>query len=184
MSFAPARAPRAAQLHVAALACGCGALAFKPLSYWSIGILISVGLVAWLGFTSVGMRETPFHPWVAAATGVAGILVFMAVRLTEEGFGVRLTTLGVAGILLAGVAEEAFFRGYMHAWLRRTGVGVLATAAVTTALFALIHVPTYGIWVLPIDLAAGAIFAWQREVSGTWMVPAFTHSIANLMQLG
>jgi CAAX prenyl protease-like protein len=48
-------------------------------------------------------------------------------------------------------------------------------------LFALVHVPVYGISALPVDLGAGALFGWQRAVSGSWSAPAATHVFANLM---
>jgi hypothetical protein len=35
--------------------------------------------------------------------------------------------------------------------------------------------------VLPLDLAAGLIFGWQRRATGSWTAPAATHVIANLL---
>ena len=37
----------------------------------------------------------------------------------------------------------------------------------SAAAFALVHLTTYGAWVLPLDFAIGLLFAWQRETSGT-----------------
>jgi hypothetical protein len=45
----------------------------------------------------------------------------------------------------------------------------------------LVHVTTYGWWVVPLDVAVGLLFGWQRETSGTWLSPAATHVIANLL---
>ena len=79
---------------------------------------------------------------------------------------------------LAAVAEEA--------WFRRVCFGLLAPAgpvvaiAGSTVLFAAVHVAIYGFWVVPVDLAAGALLGWQRAVTGSWTVPAATHVIANL----
>ena len=56
-------------------------------------------------------------------------------------------------------------------------------SAGTAVLFALVHVATYGLWVLPVDLAAGALLGWQRHVTGSWTVPAYTHVIANVLVL-
>jgi membrane protease YdiL (CAAX protease family) len=48
-------------------------------------------------------------------------------------------------------------------------------------LFALVHLPFYGMAAFPVDLGAGLLFGWQRWSSGTWTVPAATHAAANLM---
>jgi membrane protease YdiL (CAAX protease family) len=42
-------------------------------------------------------------------------------------------------------------------------------------------VTVYGWWVLPIDIAAGLVLAWQRWATGSWKVPAVTHVLANLL---
>ena len=51
----------------------------------------------------------------------------------------------------------------------------------SAVLFAAVHVTVYGLWVLPLDLAAGLLFGWQRQVTGSWAVPAATHAVANLL---
>jgi membrane protease YdiL (CAAX protease family) len=47
----------------------------------------------------------------------------------------------------------------------------------------LVHVSLYGAWVLPLDLAAGLVLAWQRWATGSWAVPAATHVLGNLLVL-
>jgi membrane protease YdiL (CAAX protease family) len=81
--------------------------------------------------------------------------------------------------LLAAVAEEALFRGALYGLLERRG----AVVAVGTSalLFALVHVPSYGLAAMPVDLCAGLLFGWQRWASGRWTVPAATHAAANLL---
>jgi membrane protease YdiL (CAAX protease family) len=80
---------------------------------------------------------------------------------------------------LAAVAEEALFRRVAYARLRPYGV---AAAVIGSALlFGLLHVPLYGVAVLPVDLGAGLLLSWQRWASGTWTVPAATHAAANLV---
>ena len=51
----------------------------------------------------------------------------------------------------------------------------------SAVLFALVHVTVYGLWVFPLDLAAGLVFGWQRWVSGSWRPSAVTHVVANLL---
>jgi membrane protease YdiL (CAAX protease family) len=81
--------------------------------------------------------------------------------------------------LLAAVAEEALFRRVAYAELARWG----AVAAVlgSALLFAVIHVPLYGLAAFPVDLGAGLVFGWQRWATGSWVASAGTHAAANLV---
>ena len=87
----------------------------------------------------------------------------------------------VAANILAAVAEEAWFRRVCFGLLAPAG-SIIAVAGSTT-LFALVHVSTYGFWILPLDLAAGALLGWQRAVSGSWGASAVTHAIGNVLVL-
>jgi membrane protease YdiL (CAAX protease family) len=80
---------------------------------------------------------------------------------------------------LAAVAEEAFFRRFLFGRLVRHGVAVAVGGS--AVLFALVHVPAYGLPVLWVDLGAGLLLSWQRWASGRWTVPAATHALANLI---
>ncbi|MCI0637076.1 MAG: CPBP family intramembrane metalloprotease [Actinobacteria bacterium] len=80
--------------------------------------------------------------------------------------------------LLAAVSEEALFRRVAYAKLERFGPA--AAIVGTAALFALVHLPAYGVAALPVDLCAGVLFGWQRWASGHWTAPAATHAAANL----
>jgi membrane protease YdiL (CAAX protease family) len=81
--------------------------------------------------------------------------------------------------LLAAVAEEALFRRVAYAELARWGPVVAVVGA--AALFAMVHVPLYGVAALPVDLGAGLVFGWQRWATGSWTVPAATHGLANVV---
>lgn len=81
--------------------------------------------------------------------------------------------------LLAAVAEEALFRRAAYGALQRHGA--LVAVGVTALAFALVHVPLYGVAVLPVDLGAGLLLSWQRWAAGTWTVPAATHGAANVL---
>jgi membrane protease YdiL (CAAX protease family) len=82
---------------------------------------------------------------------------------------------------LAAVAEEAFFRRLLYGLLLPAGTGVAVDG--TAVAFAVAHVTVWGIWVLPLDLAAGLLLSWQRAASGRWWVPAVTHVVANALAL-
>ncbi|MDQ4091048.1 MAG: CPBP family intramembrane metalloprotease, partial [Actinomycetota bacterium] len=83
---------------------------------------------------------------------------------------------------LAAVAEEAFFRRYLYGLVDERW-GSTAAVLVTAGAFALVHVTVWGLWVLPLDLAAGLVLSWQRAATGRWSVPAATHVVANSLAL-
>jgi membrane protease YdiL (CAAX protease family) len=179
-------APRAAVLVVAG---GCAALTARPLLLdLAGGRPASVLTVLFLGLLAVSLV------WPAAAGAATtipgrrglpvlalGIGAFALGRVLVAGAPppAAATALVVGLNTLAAVAEEAFFRRLVYGALLAAGPG---TAVVGSAvLFAAVHVTVYGAWVLPLDLAAGLIFGWQRQASGSWVVPAATHAVANLL---
>jgi membrane protease YdiL (CAAX protease family) len=82
-------------------------------------------------------------------------------------------------VLLGAVAEEALFRRVAFAALEPAGAAI--AIGITSLLFAAIHLPLYGVAAFPVDLGAGLLLGWQRWASGTWTVPAATHSAANIL---
>jgi membrane protease YdiL (CAAX protease family) len=110
-----------------------------------------------------------------------GLGAFVVARLVAGGGAARPLTGRVLALdALAAVAEEAFFRRFLFGALARVGGPVLAVGGSAVA-FALVHVTVWGLWVLPVDLAAGLLLGWQRRASGTWTVPAVTHVVANVL---
>jgi membrane protease YdiL (CAAX protease family) len=118
---------------------------------------------------------------LAPAAGLAIGLAAVGVATWVSGPLVHLpfSTWALPLSVLAAVAEEALFRRVAYAWLERWGAPVAVMGS--AALFALMHAPLYGAAVFPVDLGAGLLFAWQRWATGTWTVPAATHSAANLL---
>jgi membrane protease YdiL (CAAX protease family) len=110
-----------------------------------------------------------------------GIGAFAVGRLLSAGTPAPLeATAFVIGLnTLAALAEEAFFRRLVYGALLAGGPAVAVVGS--AVLFAAVHVTVYGAWVLPLDLAAGLLFGWQRHATGSWIVPAATHSVANLL---
>lgn len=120
---------------------------------------------------------THLHPGVVLAVGLAAV----ALALATGGRPVPapLIAWALPLTLLAAVAEEALFRRAMYGALERRGAVV--AIGVTALAFALVHVPIYGVAVLPVDLGAGLLLSWQRWASGSWTVPAATHAAANVL---
>jgi membrane protease YdiL (CAAX protease family) len=105
---------------------------------------------------------------VAAAGVVAGPLADRRVGAAAAGLA-----------LLAAVAEEALFRRVLYDRLLR--FGVVAAVTGSAVVFALVHLPAYGLAAMPVDLGAALLLSWQRYASGRWTVPAVTHAVANLL---
>jgi hypothetical protein len=184
----PAQAAVPAVTAVAIVA-GCTALALRPLLWRAAanpdGALVALFLAllaagVWLPVPGGGRPGRIGRPVVLPLT--AGAAAFAVARVVGGGRGPaggfwKLLVLNG----LAAVAEEAFFRRLVYGALLAGGPGV--AVAGSAVLFALVHVTTYGFWVLPLDLAAGVLLGWQRAVSGRWTVPAFTHVVANALVL-
>jgi Type II CAAX prenyl endopeptidase Rce1-like len=183
-------APKTTLLVGVLAALGCGLLAARPavlasarqpviaLGLVFAGLLIAGALVPLPTVSSPIKRSSR----VTAVTIVIGVGAFGAARLLAGGHApARLTVPVVLANTLAAVAEEA--------WFRRVCFGLLAPAGSVIAvggsalLFASVHVATYGFWILPLDLAAGALLGWQRAVSGSWGATAVTHAVANVFVL-
>jgi membrane protease YdiL (CAAX protease family) len=172
----------------AVVAAGLGFLLLRPqLAALPQGrALLAVGYLA-LGLAAVRASAPPRAarasggplPWpLALGLGLAAVAaVAVAIRPVPAGLA------GAAAVLLtlaAAVAEEALFRQALYRWLAARGGAVLAVAG-GALLFALVHVPFYGMAAFPVDLGAGLLFGWQRWSSGRWSVPAATHAAANLL---
>ena len=181
----PVRAPRAAVLAVAA---GCGVLTARPLLVGLAGagpgpVLVSL----FLALLAVGLLWPASGEARAAGRAVPVLLLglgaFALGRVLAAGSPAPAappaTAFVVAVNMLAAVAEEAFFRRLVYGALLAGG----PTAALvgSSVLFAAVHVTVYGLWVLPLDLAAGLLLGWQRQATGSWLVPAVTHAFANLL---
>jgi membrane protease YdiL (CAAX protease family) len=145
---------------------------------------IPVRRAAGLGRSSdrqgTGSRPSPGTRGRALAVLLLGLAVVAAAALLAgpvPPLPAGATALALS--LLAAIAEEALFRGALYGLLQRRGAVVAVVAS--AVLFALVHVPSYGLAAVPVDLGAGLLFGWQRWASGRWTVPAATHAAANLL---
>jgi len=85
----------------------------------------------------------------------------------------------LVGALVAPIAEEAFFRGYLFAGLRRH-VGFRQAVLVSAGLFALVHMlPTS--W--PPIFMLGVLFALLYEQTGSIWPAVIVHALMNTLAL-
>lgn len=162
-----------------AVAGGTLALVARAPSPFAVFVTAAVGAVGGLvAVGSAGAEVVARLRWlVVVAVGTMPFVAASALIMSNP--LPRAALVAIISSVVAAVAEEVFFRRLVYGWLERWGVA-LAIAG-SAALFALIHVPVYGVGVLPLDFAAGLIFAWQRRATGGWTAPAATHVIANLL---
>ncbi|RME41243.1 MAG: CPBP family intramembrane metalloprotease [Caldilineae bacterium] len=173
-----------------------------------LGLLVSGGeallvLPAWwlsvrkygLGWSALGLR-----PFQAAALGM-GCALMLGSFLFNFVYGLFLGLfhlqmqmdltpvfaelsepwlLLVGGAVVAPVAEEIFFRGFVFGGLRPR-YGWRKAAVVSAALFALLHLTPTAI--LPIFLL-GLIFAYLYQMSGSLWPSILMHMLTNGIALG
>jgi membrane protease YdiL (CAAX protease family) len=129
-----------------------------------------------------GLRVPALSGRVLAIGGVAAAVLVVPALLRVGVHGSlpvadfpawALLTVAVAG------AEEAFLRGVVYDAVRRRH-GVDAAILVAAALFALLHLPFYGVHALPLDFAVGIALGVTRLVAGSWAAPAVAHVGADL----
>ena len=146
------------------------------------GLLFGLALllVAGLG----GLRPA-LPPRQALTVGLIGGLGLVAVTLLVR-WPAQALPLGHAAPFLPWVgvtalvatSEELLLRGALWRWAAASGGDVVALI-VTSALFALIHVPIYGVSVVPLDLGVGLFFGGLRLWSGGPAAPALAHVLAD-----
>jgi membrane protease YdiL (CAAX protease family) len=147
----------------------------------SVGAAFGAGLLA-IAIVA-GWRPGAFR-WPSIPAGLlgGGVLVLLAfiTRPVPQLWVPAAPFLPWATItILVAAAEEAILRGVV--WDRITQRnGALVALLVTTVVFALIHVPVYGLQVLPLDLGVGLLFGGLRLATGGVAAPAIAHSLADL----
>jgi membrane protease YdiL (CAAX protease family) len=141
---------------------------------------VAVGVLGVVGTIRKPSAEQPSRARIATVT-LIGVAAVAAVRFLAPPLHARYTGLAFAANIAAAVAEEAFFRRFVYGWLAARSETLAIVGA--AALFAVIHIPVWGVGVLPIDFAAGLMLGWQRREACTWLSPAVTHVFANIVQM-
>jgi membrane protease YdiL (CAAX protease family) len=139
-------------------------------------------LAIWLGGRLA--RPAGSDGWAvpqAAALGTAvGALLLAPVALSTPPSGRALHDLlpWASGTALVATLEESVVRGRLQQlWTVTVGV---APALVGSALvFALMHLPAYGLAAQPVDFAVGLTLAGLRQVTGRVCACALAHTVAD-----
>ena len=165
--------PRTSAAAAVVVALGCGALAARPAVLSGAERPAAVLVVLFLVLLAVGALfplprvDSPLRvSRDVGPTVVAGARCVRVRRRSSARGRPRARRCSAVPVVLANalaaVAEEAWFRRLCFGLLAPVGTGVVIVGS--TVLFVLVHVSIYGFWILPLDLAAGALFGWQRGV--------------------
>lgn len=170
----------------------------------AVGLLFGLGLVVvgvggarvaglrLAGGTLEGARlEGVRAPARDAAVGLAGGLALIGLALVARA-AVGSSPGPLAGLgpasafgpwlvatIVVALAEELILRGVLFTVLDRLG-GAGPAVVVTSAVFALMHVPVYGWHVVPLDLGVGIFLGGLRLATGRWVAPGIAHVVADL----
>jgi membrane protease YdiL (CAAX protease family) len=183
-------------VEIGLLAIGLGAIALARLAATRAGLdALAVGAAFGAALVALGL-----------ASGAARRLGPIAAKhlALGAGFGLALVAATVAGAAIGGAAlvpglgrpaapfapwaaitvvvavgEEVILRGALFDRIRRVR-GPLAAVLLTSAAFAVMHVPLYGWHVVPLDLAVGIGLGGLRIATRGIVAPAIAHAVAGL----
>lgn len=160
------------------LAGGRAAAASAPAAVLFAAVLAAVAVAA-------GVRTGRVRP-AAVAIGAAGGATLVAVSLIglpAVRFGPRAGTevlvWWVPLVTVVAATEEVVLRGVLHDALRPRGGTVIAIAA-GAAIFALIHLPLYGMTALPVDACVGVFLGCLRVLGRGVTAPLVAHVVADV----
>ncbi len=136
-----------------------------------VGCTMSVALL----MASYAVRV--LYALVALAFGVQLSPQAVLMRLQTQGIGFVLTL--IAAAVVAPIAEEIFFRGFMYGGLRKR-IGVVAAMLVSTIFFTALHL-TVELFV-PIFFL-GLFLAWLYEYTGSLYPGMLLHAANNAISL-
>lgn len=141
-----------------------------PVAGWSValallftGLFISYAVIIAWGLILIQFDMRP-QPNIFPTVFGTGRLVFVMVY--------------VAGAIVAPLAEEVFFRGFLFNGLRQ--FGLLVAYGVSAGVFALVHfTPT----ALPALFGLGIVLAWLYNRTESVWPPIFLHTFVNSLTL-
>jgi membrane protease YdiL (CAAX protease family) len=129
-----------------------------------IGILLAIDAVVWVVSRLTGIDD-----------GMAATLeMYRGARAAGT-----LVLLWIAVMVVAPVAEELVFRGFLFRGLSVSRLGVAGTVVITAAVWAVLHVQYTWLGIASV-FAYGLVFGWLRW-RGSISVPMLLHFINNIV---
>lgn len=160
----------------------------KPVG--SIVLLLLAGSLGLSRRDLLGLRP-PTLPQTLFWTAMMGLLLggypYLARRIglvpeSEHRFAVSFPVFWLAAIVAAPLYEELLFRGLLLEGLRRSRLGPWLALAVTSVLFAEIHVP-HSAYAFVSLLASGLLFGAARLATGSLYLVIGLHCVFNIVVL-
>ena len=146
--------------------------AFRRLGLRRVALgMLGLAAVAWLVYSfaslTVGSLLDPEQDPVTDELG------------TDEGSVISIIVTGFLVIPVAAISEELFFRGFMFSGLRSIGASLWVAAAISSGIWASLHLGAGNLGVVAILAAFGLVLAWLYERSGSLWVPIAAHALNN-----
>ena len=152
--------------------------------FFTMILILIIGIV--LAYTMVGVKFVSFN-WKtlmtdALSTIICVVSIVMVNRLVSINLGISPLSELAFGVL-AGVAEEWFFRLFLCAWVYKITRSMLIAVPLSAMVWAVFHIARYGadmgnIWlVFFAGLPLGFVTLMFRSADG----PTFGHMIVNAL---
>jgi uncharacterized protein len=93
-----------------------------------------------------------------------------------------LLLVGLASVVVAPIAEEMLFRGFLFRGWAASRLGVAGTIALTSLLFAALH--WYSAMGVAFCFCAGLLSGWLRWRLGSLTAPILIHMLNNGLTMG
>ncbi|MFC4403852.1 CPBP family intramembrane glutamic endopeptidase [Gracilibacillus xinjiangensis] len=147
-----------------------------------------------LSWSEVGIRSFQMKDWkmivlYSLAIMVGGVIIIVltsfigntwenskteAVQQNVNLFTVLIAFLSAA--VISPIYEEIFYRGFLYRWFR-TRIGLYGAILLSSAVFTIVHIPTYNI--MPVNFFSGIIFALAYERTNSILPSIIIHGLTN-----
>ena len=143
----------------------------SKLSHYAIAIGIYAAAYVAVTIWSLGIEFLDVPEWLKVPDNATDIL---------ETAGLPLTIITVA--VLAPIGEEIVFRGFAIPGLA-SRLGITVAILITSAVFALIHLPGLGVGILPVTFILGLAFAFVYHKTQSLILAIATHALHNAITI-
>ena len=143
----------------------------SKLSHYAIAIGIYAAAYVAVTIWSLGIEFLDVPEWLKVPDNATDIL---------ETAGLPLTIITVA--VLAPIGEEIVFRGFAIPGLA-SRLGITVAILITSAVFALIHLPGLGVGILPVTFILGLAFAFVYHKTKSLILAIATHALHNAITI-
>lgn len=156
--------------------------------------LSEVGLKGWLSWTDIGLAPVGFIVYLILAAGLVAVFnLFPWFNASEtQSLGFSLYSTGIDRVIafltlviVAPVAEEIIFRGFLYGRLREKfhgqmpeWVGVMIAVFLTSLLFGIVHLQ----WNVGVNVfALSIVLCGLREITGSIYAGILLHVLKNFV---